>query len=308
VIKSRDRASTSINSLRSYNHNASNINGPYSSRRNDPCKSKLEICYILNVFVIVYSQLHSRYTTKYSSSNNFFKEKVNAQSSKSCKCNILKLKVQNSNKKPKKTDVANKIPISAKSFRTVKPASKSVVEFKYNEFVEEPKSTHITNQSFIKIDNNISIISKDSIPASRRDNKYNAAKNSFKGIINEVKVSETNHRNLRAFSYPNKESNDCYSDKKSENECVSGRGSPILQDISLLLPYLTTGNKELDQINENTGELFLTESMGDTHKNFDSQTFSNYDLTADYKPNSGDEDNLISVKSSHNRKTCEYFR
>jgi hypothetical protein len=115
--------------------------------------------------------------------------------------NDQKLKVQNSNKKLRKAAVASKIPISAKAFRTVKPASKSVADFKFNEFVEEPKNTHISNQSFIKIDNNITIISKDSVPASKRLNKYDAAKDRLKGLINEVKVLETNDRNSRAFSY-----------------------------------------------------------------------------------------------------------
>jgi hypothetical protein len=231
--------------------------------------------------------------------------------------------------------------------KAVKYTSRSIIDLNQdlNGLSEEATNSHISHQSIIKIDNNISVISKDSEATSRRNRNEENQKKSSRNI-NEVRVLATKKNNSKAFSYDrnpnfsknlhkkldlfmNNEPNDCDTEEKNLEVPVSVRNSLLWNENPLLSPYLTNEIKELGQIKESTGEHFPTDSFGDTFNNMSKQvpsyclefgnTYKEYlenigsqesvisESAANYKSNSSNEEYLSTIKSFHNRKACEYF-
>lgn len=235
-----------------------------------------------------------------------------------------------------------------KSFKAVKHTSRSVIDLNQdlNELTEEATNSIMSHQSIVKIDNNISVISKDSAATSRRRNRIDEEYNKVNKSINEVRVIATKKNNSKAFSYVknpnfsknshkklevylNNRSDDWGADENSLNEPVSVRNSLLWNENPLLSPYLTNEIEELGQIKESTGEHFPTDSLGDTFNNMSKQsspyslefgdTYKEYlenigsqdsdisESAANYKSNSSNEEYLSTIKSFHNRKVCAYF-
>ena len=79
-----------------------------------------------------------------------------------------------------------------------------------------------------------------------------------------VKIALYNNDNLK----------DCEIEEKSQTE-PTVHHSLLWHENPLLSSYLTNENEELDQINENTGEQFPTDSLGNTSSHLSKQIFLN---------------------------------